>query len=882
MGGRGSTSIRTINLPSPDPIERNYEIITTADLKGRATYAFLDKLARNWAVLTSPASQPGDYLSQDTFGMDQPTLRWVNGDQIIDLFVDGMNTEEFLQQTGLELSLHKGGFVLSKRLSRILRPQYVTAFFDSREIDVRYMDLHEGDLKIWDGAGLISRAMLERMIEQLSDVSPAKRAQLMRELKHGQRVEFTLMTAKGQDKGHAIVSDRLQSDFLLPRDTKAEVKLVNGQTFVGINFVHAHTDMRLDIQSLINLYPFFEEEQLAQWLHEEGELFIRSIESGDVGSAMARIDRFTTLDEVQSWPLREYLASGGDPMCFASHVKSFANQHLARLNYSTLGKMRLPIPGGRLYVMPVGVGQQAGLHVQVGRGEIYLDPKTATAWVNDDDWLQLEGSQEGIAGILGGADNDDALWLHNFTDYDGEHKVLAWRSPNQAGEYVILKPTQASHTLEWETLEGRVSFPSGDSRKLMPRIDSLNPDYLNLIDPATAGGLGEGQDYNIDVMQATIERVIANKAALGAYCNALMLSKALYNQLPAHPPAPLEDVIDGSVKLGTDLSPILEWTQSAASKILQSRKPIPANLQERLGPVPDGTPRPVTSVNHWMDRLVNRVQDHIQHIETQRDRLIRQTMPPRAIFDYTFDKPESIQLGAKLNQLYTRALKQIARSKPNISPQDYDLARIVAEQHLHKFPSEMQSDILRGAIVSAYLRDEPTSDVAVWLAGERIDGGRKQGIGGQTIHALREIGILDEISDSESGLITYPGAMTKQAQYQTIGIQGVWRGFYEDWARARNLNPDDISSKLTKKGIRFAKEQVFQFTKDQRSIQLHTREEIVNDEARKVAYDESGNRFGLISRDSEKSVDKSFTVKFTIAHDGNLRAVIEADDEIKQ
>jgi hypothetical protein len=40
--------------------------------------------------------------------------------------------------------------------------------------------------------------------------------------------------------------------------------------------------------------------------------------------------------------------------------------------------------------------------------------------VNDDDWLQMRDSQSmGIKHILGGADQDDALWLHGFTDHDG-------------------------------------------------------------------------------------------------------------------------------------------------------------------------------------------------------------------------------------------------------------------------------------------------------------------------------------------------------------------------------------------------------------------------------------------------------------------------------
>lgn len=875
MGGRGASRVR--KRYQPEPMEREYEVITRDSLRGRASYAFLDQLDRNWAVLTHPARESVDYLPQDTFGMASPTLRWVNGDQVVDLFVDGMSTDTFLEATGLALNLDKGGFVLSKRLSRILRPQYVTAFLGAEDVEIRFLDLDAHGEKIWDGAGVVSRRMLERMIDHLPEVSPAKRAQLIRELKHGQRVEFTLMTADGQLKGHALVSDTLASDFLLPSDIKREVKLTDGCTFVGFNFVHGHTDMRLDIQSLINLHPFFDETQLAKWLKDEGDLFLHAIETGEVGSVMARIDKFTTLDEVQSWPLREYLASGGHPMAFASHVKSFANQHLARLNHATLGKMRLPIPGGRVYVMPAGVGGQAGLDVQVGRGEILVDPDHATAWVNDDDWVQLTDSTEGIAGILGGADNDDALWVHGFTDFDGARKVLAWRSPNQAGEYVVLKPTADSHSLAWETLEGAVEYPAGDSRKLMTRIDHMNPTYLGLVDPATAGGLGEGEDYTIAVMDKTIERVMANQACLGAYCNALMLAKAVYNRLPQHPPAPLEDVIDGSVKLGTDLSPVLDWVQATSTQMLAQRQPIPESLHRRLGSVPEGTPGPVASMDHWLDRLVGAVEDHIQVIQQGRDRLVQRTMPPREIFDYAFTRPQSIQLGARLNQTYTRLLKSIAEQKPTLTAEDYDLARQTAEAYLYKFPPGMQSDILRGAIVSAYMRDEVGSDAAVWLAGEKIDGGRAKGMGGGTIEALREIGVLDELLDTDAGILTYPGATVHPIPYRTMGIQGVWRRYFEAWTQQQNMPIDDLKSRRAKQGIRLAKQQVQAQAERQVPIHLTVRDEQINGEIRKVAYGEDGSVFGVLSRDSDW-VSDTLTIRFSLAHDGNLRAVVELDD----
>jgi hypothetical protein len=308
MGGRGSDAPTGTDIPprgsisaAPDPRALGYNLIPYHAALGGATYPFLEASGRAWNIVTWSIDDPPDIHPAHRFDLTQPTLRWVNGNTTVDVFVDGMTTQQYLDATGLELDMRKGGYVLSKRLSRIMRPHFVSGMFSSEEVSVRYMDElgPEGE-KVWDGAGVISRRMLERMV--LSQEMPgAKREQLQRELKHTHRVEFTVMSEDGQDKGHAIVSDDLDVDFLMRRDTKKEVRLTNGQKFVGIGFVHGHDDMRLDIQSLINLHPFFEEGQLGEWLDQEGKLFCQSIETGEVAEVMSRIDRHATLEDVQGW-----------------------------------------------------------------------------------------------------------------------------------------------------------------------------------------------------------------------------------------------------------------------------------------------------------------------------------------------------------------------------------------------------------------------------------------------------------------------------------------------------------------------------------------------------------------------------------------------------
>jgi hypothetical protein len=323
MGGRGAASAGGNGLLPPAEMEKlTYNVTSFDDPLGGATFPFLEQTKRAWRILTRPVDETAVPHPAHTFGLDSPTLRWVNGSQVNDLYVDGMTTEEFLEATGLKLDLHKGGFVLSKRISRVMRPHFVSGFFDSDDVRVAYMEQSPEEAKVWDGAGLISRQMLRKLatstssVQALSgdgtsqaegtllseDLSPAKRERLETELYYTKRVEFTVMTPKGQDKGHAIVADDLRDengrpvDFLLPQDTKREVRLdpltgsgQAGRTFVGLSFVHGHNDMRLDIQSLINLHPFFQEEQLLDWLKDEGDLFVQAVETGQVAEAMGRI-----------------------------------------------------------------------------------------------------------------------------------------------------------------------------------------------------------------------------------------------------------------------------------------------------------------------------------------------------------------------------------------------------------------------------------------------------------------------------------------------------------------------------------------------------------------------------------------------------------------
>lgn len=128
--------------------------------------------------------------------MTVPTPRYLEDGKIEDVFVDAMTTEQFLSKSGLQLSMDKGSFVLSKRLRRIMRPYLVSGSFEAGSVNIQYMDQDETQKNVWDGAGLISRSMLECLTIP-DGTPPAKRAELLQEIAKYKRVEFTIMTEHG-------------------------------------------------------------------------------------------------------------------------------------------------------------------------------------------------------------------------------------------------------------------------------------------------------------------------------------------------------------------------------------------------------------------------------------------------------------------------------------------------------------------------------------------------------------------------------------------------------------------------------------------------------------------------------------------------------------
>jgi hypothetical protein len=560
-------------------------------------------------------------------------------------------------------------------------------------------------------------------------------------------------------------------------------------------------------------------------------------------------------------------------------VKAVARQHLLRLG-SRAEKLRAPAPAGRYYIFPAAVGDR-----QVASGEIELDPDTATAWVNDADWLTY------IVDVLGGCDGDDALWILPFTDHDGRAQILAWRSPNQLGEYVLLTPTANSRELGWTTADGRLTNPKLDSRLLPPRIDSVNYQYGTLAE----SGDDQAQDtsYSPTVMLATVRRAVNNAGVLGAHCNILMLCKAIYGRLSAKLPAALEAVIDGSVKSGADLEPVKKWNKMAAQRMVahgrqDSQYAIPAALLNRL---PEWLRASACQAErHWLDSLVAAMETHKAQYVAEVEALAVEACPPLVVFEQGRDW---LHVGRDLRQVYANVLRQAAAAAAfdEILGCDddeqtaaaraaiFDQASAASETFLQQWPADKRHLVLLGAMAYLYADGPAESGAAardgvLWQLGREREGaltGREAGIAQHCLNALRQVGLLGEYAWTTQGAVLYyQDAPSIAPAGVPVTLNGVWMNLL------RVMDPQTPASmkEVPEPQRVAAKARIADYVSNKFiGMKLTT---AVTDTNRVITRTEHGNLFGYVKRDHELHAVRhdQWQIAWAMAVDGNVKAIL--------
>jgi hypothetical protein len=76
-----------------------------------------------------------------------------------------------------------------------------------------------------------------------------------------------LFFSQGLAKGHCVVGDKIDHDIVIygKQNIKEEISFTKDCSYVSIEPVKISTTLRMDIQSLLNLWELFGDEQFFNW-----------------------------------------------------------------------------------------------------------------------------------------------------------------------------------------------------------------------------------------------------------------------------------------------------------------------------------------------------------------------------------------------------------------------------------------------------------------------------------------------------------------------------------------------------------------------------------------------------------------------------------------
>jgi len=496
-------------------------------------------------------------------------LRTIN---VFDAYYQKISFNDFLSKFGISIN-SKNLFKTGKYLSRIFRPVKYGGFYKNLNIYINRNNKHIG--KKTDGISLISLKLAHSLGWTSAVVNSS--------------AQFTLFYKKGLVKGNCVVSDSISSDVVIygNDNIKDEVKLTSGIEFVALEPLKLSNHLRMDIQSILNLWELFGAEQFLEWTNFGIRKFIDDLFAGKLSSLL---DDFNTIDEEdyndQTWTLKKAVWHKIDYRRFPGLLRlawSMFRNSMVRFATDINGMpvFRIPVPHGHRGYLRVDLRQ----HDEYGnfcsitpKGAVTVD-KLGNIWIHEDDVIEFMA-------VKGGADLDDNCAIIPI----GDGKAVFYRNPNQYGEYGI-------HHVIFDS----VSI-SGNNRIVgtIPMKNVTEQSAINLDSIATGNALLDGflsknsvslssiLTYNIPNLLRAYNIISNNAANIGRAANAEMFRSAvcIYSKTTMKTLCKkfnwnLENIIDATVKDGssaeTDMNLVTEFFQY----ILVEGIKVPASLLQR-------------------------------------------------------------------------------------------------------------------------------------------------------------------------------------------------------------------------------------------------------------------------------------------------------------
>lgn len=484
-----------------------------------------------------------------------------------------IKSNEFLKRFGIVIN-SSNLFKTGKYLSRVFRPSKYGAFIDNLKIHKNQN--HNG--KETDGISLISLRLAHRLG--------------WKEAKPEMSSQFTLFYKDGLVKGHCVVSDNIEHDVVIygEENIKKEISLTNGLNYLALEPVKLGNSLRLDIQSLLNLWEVFEGEQYLQWAFEGIEKFKEDLFNGKLVNWLDNFDEINNEKfENENWTLRKAIWSKVDYRRYPGLVRAAWTMFRSSiLTYAENSKgepiFRIPVPDGKRAYLRVDLrnhDKDGKFITTVKSYKVELD-NFGNLWINPKD-------ANDILLTLGGADFDDSVGIIPVED----NKAIIYRNPNQYGEFINYKiiysgvKVEAGHKITGSfpiknSVSDRIEFQRALwDNKLFSEWLKKKMKYI----PTNQSIL----DYTLANLIRAFNTIKDNSTNIGYAANGEMARSAIriidkdnFNKIRNNFYWDLERIIDATVKDGISADEDMKAVSDMYEYIIENNIPLPKSLIYRL------------------------------------------------------------------------------------------------------------------------------------------------------------------------------------------------------------------------------------------------------------------------------------------------------------
>ena len=512
---------------------------------------------------------------------------------------------EFTDRFGINIK-SKNLFKTGKYLSRVFRPVKYGKFFRRLNIHINNNPVYQG--KVTDGISLVSVDLARKLGWTKADKNMS--------------AQFTLFYKEGLVKGHCVLSDKIESNVIVygNDNIKTEISLGDDLQYITLEPVKLGKTLRLDIQSMLNLWQLFGAEQYLEWAYKG---IIKYQEDLFSGRLMEWLDDFDEIDvekyDNEQWLLRKAIWHMIDYTRYPGLVRlawSMFRNSIQRFADKADGNpgFRIPVSGGNRGYIRVDLrdhDKDGNFIAMVNKGEVCLD-RLGNLWIHPED-------VEEFLEIKGGADMDDATAIIPVED----NKAVIYRNPNQYGEYGIHKMVYDGIEIkEVNKIIGAIPYKRKPKTKLEVIKTKIDKNKLLNDLKTKVKKLEIYEDYTRTNLLRTYTKISSNSANIGIAANAEMIrsvigikSKTVFTKLIQTYNWNLERIIDATVKDGTDCTEDMDAVRELINYVVDNKVQMPGSIIHRF---PEMVCEEVTRVNHHpLDELHEAIKYIIEEADKE-------------------------------------------------------------------------------------------------------------------------------------------------------------------------------------------------------------------------------------------------------------------------